>query len=167
MTMKHQIFIKRVVPVCLLCASSACSQYQVTDTKLVIQSVYSSNNCTLNKPVLKTINSQTELNQLLQSMPKQFGMHGMREPEVNFKEVNFKKEIMILYGIGQKPSSGYSIELYKSNAELKNKKLYLPVRIQSPASGSSQAQMMSSPCKVFLLPRVEYSEIVIKNNFSD
>ncbi len=141
---------------------SACNHQPASEITLVIQPVYSSNVCNLDEPVLKRINSQSEFDQLLQSMPKNFGMHEMFEPEINFE-----KEMLILYGIGKKPSSGYSIDLYKSDAVFKDNKLYLPIRIKSPASDSVQAQMISSPCKVLLLPLVDYSEIVIESNLDN
>lgn len=155
--MTFQKYIKWMIPPCLLVVS-ACNHQPASEITLVIQPVYSSNVCALDEPVLKRITSQAEFNQLLQSMPKNFGMHEMFEPEINFE-----KEMLILYGIGKKPSSGYSINLYKSDAVLKDNKLYLPIQIKSPASGSVQAQMISSPCKVFLLPLVDYSEIVIES----
>ena len=94
-------------------------------------------------------------------MPKKFGVDEMFEPSVNYQN-----QMLVFYAIGQKPSSGYNIKLYKTNASLIDKKLHLPIRIQQPAKGSMQAQMITSPCAVYLLPRVEYSEIVIDANLT-
>ena len=89
-------------------------------------------------------------------MPKKFGLDEMFEPSVNYQN-----QMLIFYAIGQKPSSGYNIELYKTDASLIDKKLHLPIRVTQPAKGSMQAQMITSPCAVYLLPRVSYSDIVI------
>lgn len=150
----------------LLCVltyiSSACSHQSLADQTLSIQSIYGSNNCMITEPTVKVITSQVELNQLLGSMQNKFSLTEMFEPEIDFDN-----QLLILYAVGQKPSSGYSIELYKSDALLIDQKLHLPVRVQSPASGSMNAQMITSPCTILLLPRVEYSEIVIDDNLTD
>ena len=146
----------------LLYISSACSQQPVSIQGLAIQAIHTSNNCPMTETTLRSIDTQAELNHLMQTMPKKFGLKEMFEPDINYKS-----QMLILYAIGQKPSSGYSIELYESDASLIDQKLHLPVRVQSPAKGSVQAQMVTSPCAIYLLPRVEYSEIVIDNNLTD
>jgi hypothetical protein len=143
----------------LLYFSSACSHQQTTVQTLPIKAIYSSNNCAINQETLKTINSPIELNALLQSMPKNIG----QQPP-DFPDVDFEKETLIFYAIGQKPSSGYHIELHASDATLKGNKLCLPIQVQQPAAGSAQAQMITSPCSIYSIPRVESSETIIESD---
>ena len=153
---RYKKLFKYLGLLCLLYISSACSYQHASIASLDIETVYHSNNCGKEKPVIKRIDSAAELNKLLQSMPKKFGLDEMFEPSVNYQN-----QMLIFYAIGQKPSSGYNIELYKTDASLIDKKLHLPIRVTQPAKGSMQAQMITSPCAVYLLPRVSYSDIVI------
>ena len=146
----------------LLYISSACSHHQVSTDSLAIQAIYGSNNCMITELRTQVITSQAELNQRLHSMQHKFALTEMFEPEIDYDN-----QLLILYALGQKPSSGYSIELYKSDASLIDQKLHLPVHVQSPASDSMQAQMITSPCVIFLLPRVKYSEIIIDSKYRD
>lgn len=146
----------------LLSISSACSQQPVSIQGLAIQTIHASNNCSMTEATVKSINTQAELNHLRQSMPKNFGLEEMFEPDINYEN-----QMLILYAIGQKPSSGYRIELYESDATLIDEKLHLPVRVLSPAKSSAQAQMITRPCAIYLLPRVSYSEIVIDSSQTD
>lgn len=158
--------IKTISKWMMLCVlfyiSSACSHQQSAAEKLSIQSIYGSNNCLITEPTIKSIASQDELNQLLRSMQNKFSLTEMFEPEIDYDN-----QMLILYALGQKPSSGYSIKLTKSDATLKKQMLHLPVRVNSPASDSMQAQVITSPCTILLLPRVEYSEIVIDDKLTD
>ena len=146
---------------CLLYISSACS-HQASIAAIDIDTIHHSNNCGIEKPVLKDIGSAAALSKLMQTMPKKFGLDGMFEPEVNYEN-----QMVIFYGLGQKPSSGYGIELYQTNASLIDGKLHLPIRVIQPAPGMMQAQMLTSPCAIYLLPRVEYSEIVIDSGLTE
>ena len=142
---------------CLSYISSACSHQQIP-----VQTVFSSNNCAIKEETLKSISEQGELNSLLQSIPKNFGQTPLSIPEVDYE-----KQSVILYALGQKPTGGYSIELYKTDATLKENKLYLPIRVQQPASDNYQIQMITSPCQVYSLPHTDYSEIIIEDNLID
>ena len=157
-----KVILKWLMLCVLLYISSACSHQQPAVEKLSIQSIYGSNYCAITEPTIKSIASQVELNQLLRSMQNKFSLTEMFEPEIDYDN-----QILILYALGQKPSSGYSIKLTKSDATLIKQILHLPLRVQSPASGSMNAQMITSPCTILLLPRVEYSEIVIDDNLTD
>jgi len=147
---------------CLLYISSACSHQRASIPAIDIDTIHHSNNCGIEKPVLKTIDSTEGLSHFLQTMPKKFGLGEMFEVDINYED-----QMVILYGLGQKPSSGYGIELYQTNASLIDDKLHLPIRVTQPAPDMMQAQMLTSPCAVYLLPRVEYSEIVIDSGLAE
>ena len=150
---KSKKFFKYISVFYLIYISSACSHQQIP-----LQTVFSSNNCAIKEETLKSISEQSELNNLLQSIPKNFGQAPLSVPEVDYE-----KQSVVLYALGQKPTGGYSIELYKTDATLKEQKLYLPIRVQQPASNSNQIQLITSPCQVYSLPHTDYSEIIIED----
>lgn len=149
--MKSNIFVKSLTVLFLVYMSSACSHQQVS-----LQTVYSSSNCEIKQETLKSITEQGELKKLLQATPKNFG-----DAPLSLPALDYEKQSVILYALGQKSTGGYGIGLYKPNAELKEGVLYLPIRTLQPASDSAQIQIITSPCQVYSLPYTEYSEIVI------
>lgn len=155
--MKPVFIFKCLVICCLSYINSACSHQQVP-----LQTVFSSNDCAIRKPTIKSIDTASELNNFFESMPVSFSQVPIAVPDVNYDE-----QTLILYALGQQPTSGYSIELTQDNATIKKQTLYLPVRVQRPKGGSYQAQVITSPCKIFSLPHVDFSEIVIDNNLAD
>ena len=71
---------------CLLYISSACSHQRSSIPSIDIEVIHHSNNCGIEKPVIKTIDSTEELSKLLQSMPKKFGLGEMFEPDINYEK---------------------------------------------------------------------------------
>ncbi len=132
--------------------SVACSHQPLT-----LQTVFSSNDCGINKPELRAINTAIELDSFMQSIPGNF----LQVAPVVL-DVDHEKQTLILYALGQKPSSGYTIELHRKNARLEKQTLYLPARVKQPEEGYYQAQLITSPCSIYSLPHVDYSEIVIE-----
>lgn len=155
--MKLNIVLKWLLISCLLCITSACSQKQVR-----LQTIYSSNNCALQEQTIRSFNAASELDEFLQSLPRNFS-----QSPVSLPEVDYKKQSLLLYASGQKPTSGYSIELYHEAATIKQQVLYLPVRVRKPATGSVQAQVITSPCQIYSLPKADYAEILIQNQLTD
>ena len=133
---------------------SACSNRQIP-----VQSIYSSSHCPINRAMLKTVNSQLELSQLFDFAPANFGP----KPSDNI-EVDFDQQILIVFALGQKPTAGYSLQLIRKQATVKGQKLYLPIRIMEPDQNLIQAQVVTSPCQVYSLPRADYSEIFLEQN---
>lgn len=155
--MKLKISFKCLLVCYLVYISSACSHQQVP-----VQTIYSSNDCALREPVIKSIHTPAELTEIIQSKPVSFSQARLVLPEVDFD-----KQSLVLYAIGQKPTAGYSIELYQDEASIKEQTLYLPVRVKSPEAGSFQAQIITSPCQIYSLPHSDYAAIVIENNLID
>ena len=149
--MKRKMIVKSLLLACSLHVVSACSHQQVA-----VQTIFSSNDCAIKEPTLKSINTSVELKELFQSMSAKLFQSAITVPEVNHK-----KQSLVLYAVGQKPSSGYTIELYSNEAVIKKQTLYLPVRLKSPQKGSLQAQVLTSPCQLYALPKVDFSKIVI------
>lgn len=155
--MKHKDLYRWLLLTCLVIAASACSQQRVH-----LQTIYSSNDCALREPVIRSIHSPAELTEIIQSKPVNFSQAPLVLPEVDYD-----KQSLVLYALGQKPTAGYSIELYRDEASIKEQTLYLPVRVKSPEAGSVQAQVITSPCQIYSLPHSDYAAIVIENNLID
>lgn len=155
--MKHKDLYRWLLLTCLVIAASACSQQRVH-----LQTIYSSNDCALREPVIRSIHSPAELTEIIQSKPVNFSQTPLVLPEVDYD-----KQSLVLYALGQKPTAGYSIELYRDEASIKEQTLYLPVRVKSPEAGSVQAQVITSPCQIYSLPHSDYAAIVIENNLID
>ena len=145
---------RKILPItCLAIISAACSHQTIP-----LKSIYSSNDCAISEPMLKSISSASELDRLLKSFPRTFS----NPPPTNTR-IDFQKQSVIFFALGQKPSSGYDIELKKNFAILKREKLYLPIRIQQPGKNSFQAQIITSPCRIFSIPKTDFEEILISD----
>ena len=151
--MKQTIILKLLLIALFTSVIGACSEKSKT---IPLQTIYSSNNCAIPVQVLKSINSATELDLLLQSFPKSFS-----NPSPINIQINYQKQVLILFALGRKPSSGYSIKLENKFAILKGEKLYLPISIHQPDESSYQAQLITSPCRIISIPKINFLEIRI------
>ena len=62
-------------------------------------------------------------------------------------EVDFSTQVVVLLAMGQKPKTGYRIEMDIEYAERRGSTLWLPVRFIAPTG--SAAAVITSPCAVF------------------
>ncbi len=130
--------------------------YGCSAEKVPIQIKYSSNQCGINKPMLISIKSASELANLFEPAQKK------TLSTKTFKiDIDYQKQILILFAMGQKPTSGYNILLRDKVARLESEKLYLPINVQQPAEGSIQAQVISSPCQIYVISKIEFMEILV------
>jgi len=139
--------------------NSACS-HQIKP----IQTIYSSNNCVINEQLLKPISSASELDDLLTSFPTTFSKSSTVRLSAASLQVNHQKQSLILFAMGTKPTGGYAIELDSDVATLKGKTLFLPIRIVQPEKDSLQIQMITSPCKIFSIPKADFTEVVLSHS---
>lgn len=151
--MKTECFLKLLI-LCLVSISSGCSHRTIS-----LKTIYSSHNCAISEAMTKSIHTHQELDHLLKLIrPKFSPTPPLREP------VDFNRQTLILLALGQKTSAGYAIKLDKNEAILKGQKLYLPVTIQQPDKKRFQAQVLTSPCHLFAVPKSEFREIHIVND---
>lgn len=155
--MKHKIVLKWLLIGCLVSIISACLQQQVR-----LQTVYSSNDCALREQAIMSFHTPPELNQFLQSVPGNFSRASIALPEIDYDSQD-----LLLYAVGQKPTAGYSIELYNDEAVIDDQILYLPVRVNKPEAGAVQAQVVTSPCQIYTVPVADYYEITIEDKSAD
>lgn len=83
---------------------------------------------------------------------------------INFPELDFKHEIVILVEMGQQPTLGYRIELSEAGSlNVKQGLSQLTLDWVRPPAGSIVAQMVSSPCLLLKLNRGNYVSVQILN----
>jgi hypothetical protein len=150
---KRTVSLKLLLIAFLSITNTACSGQTIP-----LQTIFSSNNCAIREPVLRSIDSASELDHFFQSLAKKISI----SPPLSL-EIDFRKQVLILFALGQKPTSGFAIELEKKFARLRDGKLYLPVSIREPDEGSFQAQLITSPCRIFSIPKTDFAEIRIAN----
>jgi hypothetical protein len=64
---------------------------------------------------------------------------------------DFKKDMALLVARGQRPSSGYGVEIVR--VEKAEGKLVAVVRLKSPAPGGGQLAVLTHPYVVYVIPR--------------
>ncbi len=132
------------------------------DKKIPLHSIYSSANCGIDKQTIRRVNSESELSQLLDLASSSF------QPKPTIKiEVDYTKQSLIVVALGQKNTAGFHLILNADKAIIRGQKLYLPIRIVQPGQDSFQAQVITSPCEIFSIPRVEFTEILIESFSGD
>ena len=130
----------------------------LADQVVPLHSIFSSANCRIIKPVINRINNQSELSQLLN-----LALSGFQpEPAINI-EVDYTKQSLIVVALGQKPTTGFYLQIESKEAIIRNQKLYLPIRIIQPGKDSVQAQVITSPCHIFSVPQIEFTKILLEN----
>lgn len=132
--------------------------FACSNQSIQLRSVYSSNLCNIDQAVIKAVNSQQELESIIVPTLKNFS----DKPE-QLPQLDFSIESVILVAVGEQSTSGYAVVLNGDQALLKNDRLLLPVSITKPAPGNAQAQVITRPCRILSLPRVEFSEIVLQS----
>lgn len=82
---------------------------------------------------------------------------GMRLPEP--PAVEFKHESVLLLAMGQRPTAGYQLALDRRPLRIDENAAVVRVLWMEPAPGSVQAQVLTSPCAMFKLPRAGYGRV--------
>ena len=75
------------------------------------------------------------------------------------RSVDFNHEAVLALFIGNKPSSGYGLELIESNVDVSADIATLQIKINKPIEGMMQAQMTTSPCIYLAVERGNYHQI--------
>lgn len=152
--MSNQSIILRILVLLGLSLNGACSSQS-----LPLRSVYSANVCNTTTAETRTLQTQQEFERVVAGKLKHLSEQAKPLPQLDFS-----RQSVILVAVGQQSSTGYAVVLKGERAVLKNHQLILPVTITRPAAGSLQAQVISSPCRVLSLPKVEYDQIVLQSS---
>ena len=128
---------------------------------LPVRSIYNSNQCAVMKPGITRLHTQQELEQVINTHQFNFSEQQARMPHPDFN-----KESVILLTIGQQNTAGHKIQLTGNQAHIKDDQLVLPISISKPEPGSNQAQVITSPCRIVVVPKSDFSEIILESNQS-
>lgn len=133
--------------------------YACSHQNIPIETIHSSNLCAVSERQIKTIKTQQALKDIITGTSKIF-----IQKSIDVPQVDFNSHSLVLIALGQQSTTGYSINLTARQATLENGKLMIPVSITKPDKGQFQAQMISSPCRIYSLPKIDFTEIHIGNN---
>lgn len=126
--------------------------------KIPLQSFYSANDCAISEQTVKQIKNQKQLDQVMK--PRSLFSTSDRTDVTT--RIDFEREQLILVAMGNKPTTGYFIDWSNDPATLENGDLHLPVEFRDPPSDRIQAQVITSPCRIFSLPKTEYHHIKLR-----
>lgn len=80
------------------------------------------------------------------------------EPK-SLEGVDFAQQRVVLVSRGRKPTPGYGIELDESTLQIDGERATLTLRLAQPDPDAVQAQMLTTPCALVVLPRGGYKEL--------
>jgi hypothetical protein len=76
-------------------------------------------------------------------------------------QVDFSKHSVVIVALGRQSSLGHSVRLNHHQAVLEHGKLHLPMTVTRPDQDKYQAQVITSPCQIVALPKINFSEILL------
>ncbi len=128
--------------------------------KIPMQSFYTANDCAISEQTVLKIEHQKQLDEILKSR----SLFSSSDRTSVSSQVDFERELLILIAMGNKPTTGYFIQWSNEPATLENGDLHLPVELRDPPPDRIQAQVITSPCQIFSLPKTEYRQIKLRAN---
>jgi hypothetical protein len=138
------------------CHTSIDKNYQ-PEKQSAIEVIYSSQQCGRNKvsPSATWIDNQEQLEVSIKQIQR--GVLG-GDP-INLPKPDFQNEMALLVEMGQKPTSGYQLELIDDGLYISQNHGYLTLKWVVPSKDSLLAQVISSPCLLLKLKRGDYKII--------
>ena len=117
--------------------------------------LYQSNQCWVGKGISNNfgsywINDKTHLIPFIPEKAKKIFIQ---------QSVDFNHEAVLALFTGNKPSSGYGLELIESNVDVSTDIATLQIKINKPIEGMMQAQMITSPCIYLVVERGNYHQV--------
>lgn len=152
MDYKALTLLKFALLILLIVSLTACA-----DQKLSLTSIYASNSCGITEQQIEQLNSASELAAFFSALPRGFSEKAVAPPDIDFE-----KEVVFLYALGERPNNGYGIEQYEDFALVKEGALHLPIRIQQPDADRLYPQMVTTPCELFTLSKTPFSSVTAK-----
>lgn len=78
-------------------------------------------------------------------------------------DVDFEKETVIAYFVGEKPSSGYGVEItaIELQGDPKNQELVVTIKEYTPARLSSD--VITQPYHIVRVPKVRFSKVIFES----
>lgn len=69
--------------------------------------------------------------------------------------IDFATQMAVLVAMGMKPNSAYGLELKATSGQVVDDVLIVPVEQRGPQAGMMYAQVMTSPCLILTMDRIE------------
>lgn len=110
---------------------------------LTLALAYQSSQCGNLAPGVALLHSQAELDSV-------FKPSGASMPAINFAS-----QMAVLVAMGMKPNSAYGLELKDASGQVVDDVLIVPVEQRGPMPDMMYAQVMTSPCLILTLARVD------------
>lgn len=104
---------------------------------------YQSSQCGNLAPGVTLLRNQAELDAV-------FKASGAAMPAIDFAS-----QMAVLVAMGTKPNSAYGLELKATAGQVVDDVLIVPVEQRGPQEGMMYAQVMTSPCLILTLDRIE------------
>lgn len=83
-------------------------------------------------------------------------------------QVNFTTQGALMVDFGATPTPAYKVKLVNNKLKLDGLKAIVQVDLVKPASsGKKQAQVVSHPCAIYVMPRVGYSTLEVQSELGD
>jgi hypothetical protein len=74
---------------------------------------------------------------------------------------NFAREVVVVVGMGQRPTGGYAVELKETKGVVKDGIAAIQVVFRSPAPDAMVTQALTRPCLAVRLPRKDVREVKV------
>ncbi|MEJ2395379.1 MAG: protease complex subunit PrcB family protein [Candidatus Thiodiazotropha sp.] len=146
---------KKVVTCPLLLAAllfGGCqSQAEIAENELVI--LKRSDLCQVAEPTLRQLQSKEDIRRVI-------APRAMLDNHQSIPYIDFSTHAIMLLAMGQKPSSGYRIEIDRSRIKENHGVLWLPAQFKSPKNDDMAATMITSPCVIFSLKQNALQKVV-------
>jgi hypothetical protein len=131
---------------------AACSSV----SSLPVSDIFTSNQCRIEEQGIAPIDNIESLTAVIQKSQSSF----MNKSKLTIPDVNFDASAAYVISMGSRPSGGYSINLKGQEATFKDGVVRLPVELVGPGNMFA-TQVMTSPCKIILLPKGDYKRVEI------
>ncbi|MCG8314619.1 MAG: hypothetical protein MI976_15530 [Pseudomonadales bacterium] len=138
-------------------ATEAPAQSKDTAVTIPLSVVWQSNNCNIQKPVIRELKNEQDWQSIYQQPALRMG-------QVNtYPQLDFATHSYSLVALGMKPNPGYNLSVNDSSATFTHGTLVLPVSETLPDSNRMYAQVMVSPCLILATPALgEITSIQLK-----
>lgn len=108
------------------------------------------------EPAFGVVKDKQQLDLLLQEFNRQILGKEPKPYLVDFKSMN-----VLVLEMGYRPTAGYSLSINKEKIRVENQEAIVTVQWDEPPEDSMQAQVITSPCAIFTLPKGDYSKVTV------
>ncbi len=160
MQLNDKYAVKRTVLFFLIFSISACDTSVLNSESEPIYAdvIFQSMQCraSTSEPTFEVVNSKQQLDLLLQEFNRQI-LGGKPKPYL----IDLKSMNVLVLEMGYRSTAGYSLSLSEAKIRVKNKEAIVTALWDEPPEDSMQAQVITSPCVIFALPKGDYSKVTV------